>query len=60
MEQDLAEGKIIRSHKQNTSEKWMFLTPMVNTVFNDFTDAFQTLLKVSIHGYVWAYLPVSY
>lgn len=34
MEQDLAEGKIIRSHKQNTSEKWMFLTPMVNTVFN--------------------------
>lgn len=52
MEEDLAEGKITRSHKQNTSEKWMFLTPMVNTVFNNFTDAFQTLLKVSIHGYV--------
>ncbi|XP_005913070.1 leucine-rich repeat-containing protein 49 isoform X1 [Haplochromis burtoni] len=31
MEQDLAEGKIIRSHKQNTSEKWMFLTPMINS-----------------------------
>ncbi|XP_039468842.1 leucine-rich repeat-containing protein 49 isoform X1 [Oreochromis aureus] len=31
MEQDLAEGKIIRSHKQNTGEKWMFLTPMINS-----------------------------
>lgn len=31
MEEDLAEGKITRSHKQNTSEKWMFLTPMINS-----------------------------